>query len=224
MNAEMVYEYISNWLEKYPENTDIKVILETKELMEMCHKEMMDNQAKKAGVKSIQTAAKRIIKYAKSSPKEMMWGMFTNTLKDGSKVYCVCDGYRAVRFNDKLPLEEVDAKYDGAFNINEIVKPVPGAVEIKLPDIVDVKLSSKIRANPDDKKDKSIKPVCINKEINLWVNPKFLLDMMECLPNAKAYAYSSKSIIYFKAENGDGILCPINPKSVAIKENKGCEE
>lgn len=220
MKAEMVYEYISNWFEKYPDNMDIKVILETKELMEMCHKEMMDNQAKKAGVKSIQAAARRIIKSAKDTPKEMLWGMFTNTLKDGTKLYCVCDGYRAVRFNDKLPLEEVDTKYDGGFDITNIVKPVDGAVEIKLPDIVDVKLASKVRANPDDKKDKRIKSICINQEINLWVNPKFLLDMMECLPNAKAYAYSSKSIIYFKGENGDGILCPMNPPKTLKKEEE----
>lgn len=210
MKADMIYGYISSWLERYPENTDYKIILETKELMEACRKEMMDDEARRGGVKAIQAAAKRIIKNAKTRPLETLWGMFTNKLSDGSEVYCVCDGFHAVRFKDRLPLEEIEEKYRASeMDMNDIIKPGDWYTEIELPNIVDVKIASKVRARPDDKKDKSIKPLRINKGINLWVNPAYLLDMMECLPGCKAYAGNNKQIIYFKAENGDGCLCPV---------------
>ena len=52
----------------------------------------------------------------------------------------------------------------------------------------------------------------LNEELNLWVNPQYLLNAMECLPDCKAYAANRISPIYFKSENGDGVVMPVNHK------------
>ena len=52
----------------------------------------------------------------------------------------------------------------------------------------------------------------LDEELNLWVNPQYLLNVMECLPDCKAYAANKISPIYFKSENGDGVVMPVNHK------------
>ena len=168
-------------------------------------------EAKKSGNVSIVKAANRIIKNAKSGSHDELKGMFTNKL-NGETVYCVCDGYRAVRFNDKLLLPEVDEKYKGAeFDLTNVCKPSVDAKEIQLPDIADVKVWAKTQKYVEGKK-KYTKPYLLNEEVGVYVNPNYLIDIMECLPNAKVYTASPVSAIYFKAENGDGVLLPCRKK------------
>ena len=52
----------------------------------------------------------------------------------------------------------------------------------------------------------------IDKDLNIWVNSNYLIDMLKCLPNAKVYVVGQLSPIYFEADNGDGILLPVRPK------------
>ena len=214
MKADMVYDYIKRWQATCADKVDFVTLKEMNNLMDLCHKEMLMDEAKSSGTKKIVTAANRIIKNAVAcwKYKEQMHGMFPNTLCDGSVKWCVCDGYHGVRFNDKMALKEADIEGKDVFNLNDICKPVDGAVEIQLPNIVDVKLAVKDGVIKDKKGKKvGMKPYCINTDIPLYVNPQYLLDMMECLPDAKAYAHGSVSIIYFEADNGDGCLCPVNP-------------
>lgn len=210
MKPEIVYEYVQHWLDVASTQHlefNIQCVPEMKELIELCHKEMLDNQAKATGTKTICDAAKRIIKSAKTGKREVLYGMFPNTLRDGSTVWCVCDGYHAVRFKNKMPLDEVDAKFSNQlFDIGKIV--CKSDFEIELPNIVDVKLASKIKTS---EKDKTPKKFCLDAEHNIWCNPRYLLNMMECLPDCKAYAVNSVAPIYFEAENGDGVLLPIRP-------------
>lgn len=212
MKPEIVYEYVQHWLDVAGTQHlefNIKCVPEMKELIELCRKEMLDNQAKASGTKTVCAAAKRIIKSAKAGNREFLYGMFPNTLRDGSTVWCVCDGYHAVRFKDKMDLDEVDAKFsEKLFDMGNIVCKPDGAFEIELPNIVDVKLASK---NKTSEKDKTPKKFCLNAEHNIWVNPQYLLNMMGCLPDCKAYATSSIGTIYFEAENGDGVLLPVRP-------------
>ena len=212
MKPEFVYEYVQRWLNVASTRYlafNIECVPEMIDLIEFCRKEMLENQAKANGTKTICAAAKRIIKSAKAGKREFLYGMFPNTLRDGSTVWCVCDGYHAVRFKDKMPLDEVDSKFSGKlFDMGSIVREPDNAFEIELPNIVDVKLASKIKTS---EKDKAPKKFRLNAEHNIWVNPQYLLNMMECLPDCKAYATSSIGTIYFKAENGDGVLMPVKP-------------
>ena len=56
-------------------------------------------------------------------------------------------------------------------------------------------------------------PYCIDGFI--YVNPQFLLDFMQALPGCEAIRpEDAKHPIYFKSEDGDGILLPVNPATV----------
>ena len=211
MRADVVYEYIKNWKESCGDGLNPAIRYEMDALMSLCKKEMLDNDAKRSGVKTIVSAANRIIKRAKTNQREILHGMFPNTVNFDETLWCVCDGCCAVRFKDKMPLEEVAAKGD-LFNLNNVCMPVNNAVEIQLPSIVDVKLAVKENVVKNSKGKKvGQKPMCVNEEISLYVNPQYLLDMMECLPNAKMYAGNNVSAIYFEADNGDGVLLPVKP-------------
>lgn len=51
-------------------------------------------------------------------------------------------------------------------------------------------------------------------EYEIHLDAQFLLDMLEALPGATVTAsrqQTAKSALYFKAENGDGILLPLRP-------------
>lgn len=184
---------------------------EMEQALKSIESDMRLAEAKKTGNASIVKAANRIIKNAESGVHDELKGMFTNKL-NGETVYCVCDGYRAVRFNDKSLLPEIDEKYKGAeFDLTNVCKPSSGAKEIQLPDIADVKVWAKTQKYVEGKK-KFPKPYLLNEEIGVYVNPNYLIDMMECLPNAKVYAASPVSAIYFKADNGDGVLLPCRKK------------
>lgn len=116
--------------------------------------------------------------------------------------WCVCDTYRAVRFKDKLPLEELSDK-----EIPIDIVRVFGChtknhtIFITLPNMADLKLY--------DKTHKS-EPYLLDATIPVYVDVKFLISMMECLPNARVTTDGkSLSALYFEAENGDGILLPL---------------
>lgn len=216
MKPEIIYEQVNRWYTALNGQIDQQISAEMLQIIELSKTEMLDNVAKKSGDKYIISAAKRIIKNAERVvfDKPEFYGMFINQSKDGSSLYCVCDTYRAVRFNKMMPLQEIDTNNCTPRDLSNICLKVDNAVEIKLPNIVDVKLASKDVVI--DGKKKVPKPYCIDKEIGLWVNPQYLLDMMECLPNAKVYAGNRRQPIYFRADNGDGALCPINHNDCSI--------
>ena len=49
---------------------------------------------------------------------------------------------------------------------------------------------------------------------NVYVNPQYLLDMLQALPGCTCYTDADKvgkAMIYFVADNGDGVLLPVPP-------------
>ena len=169
--------------------------------------------SKKSGTKSIVTAANRIIKNAKSLKKPVLEGMFTNQTRSGDALYCVCDSFVAIRFNEKPLLPEIDEKWHGQeMQLEQIVKPMDGFKEIDLPDISELKVYIKTHKIKEKNNPKKVADYLLDEELNLWVNPQYLLNAMECLPNCKAYAINSVSPIYVEAENGDGCVCPVKHK------------
>ena len=213
MTTEKLYDTIKSWRDScdtaglYLVANDMNITLKQLEA------DMLIEQSKKSGTKSIVTAANRIIKNAESRNKPMLEGMFTNQTRDGSTLYCVCDSYVAIRFNEKPFLPEIDEKYHGQeMQLEQIVKPMDGSKEIALPDISELKVYIKTHKIKEKNNDKKVEDYLLNEELNLWVNPQYLLNAMECLPDCKAYAANRISPIYFKAENGDGVVMPVNHK------------
>ena len=213
MTTERLYDTIKAWRDScdiaglYLVAKDMDVTLKQLEA------DMLIEQSKKSGDKSIVTAANRIIKNGESLKKPLLAGMFTNQTKDGSTLYCVCDSYVAIRFNEKPLLPEIDSKYHGQeMQLEQIVKPMDGSKEITLPDISELKVYIKTHKIKEKNNPKKVADYLLDEELNLWVNPQYLLNVMECLPDCEAYAANRISQIYFKAENGDGVVMPVNHK------------
>ena len=213
MTTEKLYDIIKGWSDSC--NT-AGLYLVTKDMdttLKQLEADMLIEQSKKSGAKSIVTAANRIIKNAESLKKSLLAGMFTNQTRDGSTLYCVCDSYMAIRFNEKPFLPEIDEKYHGQeMQLEQIVKPMDGSKEIALPDISELKVYIKTHKIKEKNNPNKVADYLLNEELNLWVNPQYLLNAMECLPDCKAYAANRISPIYFKAENGDGCVCPVYHK------------
>ena len=213
MTTERLYDTIKGWRDSVITEGMVFTGEEMDNVLKQLEADMLIKKAKKSGTKSIVTAANRIIKNAESLKKPLLAGMFTNQTKDGSTLYCVCDSFVAIRFNDKPFLPEIDSKYHGQeMNLEQIVKPMDGSKEIDLPDISELKVYIKTHKIKEKNNPKKVADYLLNEELNLWVNPQYLLNAMECLPDCKAYAANRISPIYFKAENGDGVVMPVNHK------------
>ena len=214
MTTERLYDTIKVWHDAITIEGMTSMAYEMDNVLKQLESDMLIEQSKKSGTKSIVTAANRIIKNAESLKRSpALEGMFTNQTRDGSTLYCVCDGFVAIRFNEKLLLSEIDAKWHGQeMQLEQIVKPMDGSKEIALPDIRELKVYIKTHKIKEKNNPKKVADYLLNEELNLWVNPQYLLNAMECLTDCKAYAANRISPIYFKAENGDGVVMPVNHK------------
>ena len=213
MTTEKLYDTIKSWRDSCDTAGLYLVANDMNITLKQLESDMLIEQSKKSGTKSIVIAANRIIKNAESLKKPLLAGMFTNQTRDGSTLYCVCDSYVAIRFNEKPLLPEIDEKYHGQeMHLEQIVKPMDGSKEIALPDISELKVYIKTHKIKEKNNPKKVADYLLNEELNLWVNPQYLLNAMECLPDCKAYAANRISPIYFKAENGDGAVMPVNHK------------
>ena len=213
MTTEKLYDIIKTWRDSVTAEGMIVTGTEMNNVLKQLEADMLIEQSKKSGTKSIVTAANRIIKNAELRNKPMLEGMFTNQTKDGSTLYCVCDGFVAIRFNEKPFLPDIDSKYHGQeMNLEYVVNPTDGSKEIALPDLSELKIYIKTHKINEKNNPKKVADYLLNEELNLWVNPQYLLNAMECLPDCKAYAEDRISPIYFKAENGDGVVMPVNHK------------
>ena len=213
MTIERLYDTIKSWSTRIHDEGFLMMENEMLDVLKFLEADMLIEQSKKSGTKSIVTAANRIIKNAELRNKPMLEGMFTNQTRDGSTLYCVCDGYVAIRFNENPRLPEIDEKWHGQeMNLEYVVNPTDGSKEIELPDIGELKIYIKTHQIKEKNNPKKVADYLLNEELNLWVNPQYLLNAMECLPDCKAYAANRISPIYFKAENGDGVVMPVNHK------------
>ena len=213
MTTEKLYDIIKSWSVRIHDEGFLMMENEMLDVLKSLEADMLIEQSKKSGTKSIVTAANRIIKNAESRNKPMLAGMFTNQTRDGSTLYCVCDSYVAIRFNEKPLLPEIDEKYHGQeMQLEQIVKPMDGSKEIALPDISELKVYIKTHKKKEKNNPKKVADYLLDEELKLWVNPQYLRNAMECLPDCKAYAANRISPIYFKAENGDGVVMPVNHK------------
>ena len=214
MTIEKLYDVIKSWRDSVNAEGMIFTGEEMNNVLKQLESDMLIEQSKKSGTKSIVTAANRIIKNAESLKRSsVLVGMFTNQTRDGSTLYCVCDSYVAIRFNEKPLLPEIDSKYHGQeMQLEQIVRPIYDSKEITLPDIDKLKVYIKTHKIKEKNNPKKVEDYLLDDELDLWVNPQYLLNAMECLPDYKAYAANRISPIYFNAENGDGVVMPVNHK------------
>nr|DAM83470.1 MAG TPA: hypothetical protein [Caudoviricetes sp.] len=213
MTTEKSYDIIKSWSIKIHDEGFFMMENEMLDVLKSLESDMLLEQSKKSGTKSIVTAANRILKNAESRKCPVLEGMFENKDKYGETKYCVCDGFVAIRFNEKPLLPEIVEEWRGQeMQLEYIVKPMDGAKEITLPDIGELKVYIKTHKIKEKNNPKKVADYLLDEELNLWVNPQYLLNAMECLPDCKAYAANKFGPIYLKAENGDGVVMPVNHK------------
>ena len=213
MTTEKLYDTIKSWRDSCNTAGLYLVGKDMDATLKQLETDMLIEQSKKSGIKSIVTAANRIIKNAESTGREMLMGMFTNKTRDGSTLYCVCDSFVVIRFNERPLLPEIDEKWHGQeMQLENIVRKPDFSKEIVLPDIGELKVFIKTHKIKEKNNPKKVADYLLDEELNLWVNPQYLLNAMECLPDCKAYAANSISPIYVTAENGDGCVCPVKHK------------
>lgn len=213
MKVDELYVLIGNWRKEMEEVGKMGCVAEMGQVMLELREDMYASEQKSAGKsgKAIVSAAKRIVKSAKATKRDNISGVFVNIDKDGTEHWCVCDYCVGVRFNEPIPLEAVDTSKCMPFDMSQVCRMHDNAKELDLPSLAEVKVYAKTnRATGNRKGSTRPKPMKIDAEIGLWVNPELLINIMECLPNAKAWATTSKGTIYFKADNGDGVLMPVN--------------
>ena len=132
---------------------------------------------------------------------------------------CICDGYRAFRLNEALPLEERPADAGDPLNLDKVfpdickgyaATPLPSAKEVKA--FIALERAAKGR-----------------KATPLWdfgkgkpaVNAAYLIDLLNVLPDATEIYYGGPcSPLYAKSERGDAVLLPVKAES---KKNEYAE-
>ena len=145
-------------------------------------------------------AAKDILKAANKGYRDVCKGAW---IANGKQI--VTDCYRALRFNEPLELPALPENFD-PFNIeqtfsgayaNEHEYPLPSIGELK----TFITMEKTKHYHEGIQYD-------IGDDYPL-VNAEYLLTMISGLKNCKAYFANAIMPIYFKGENGDGLLTPI---------------
>lgn len=167
---------------------------------------------KKVSSASVVSAVKRMVKAAVAGHNRLLQGM---VYQHG--LYCVCDSNRIVRLHDDVTsvphIENTPATPDLA----KLVKPAADANFDKL----DLPAESDLKAYIARCKAAAGNSYTYSYQLaeNVFVNPQYLLDMLQALPGCECFIdpdKAGKGMIYFAAENGDGVLLPVNPGTAHI--------
>ena len=126
---------------------------------------------------------------------------------------CACDGYRAYRLN--VPVAGVpDIEAEKAIDLDRIFPTtIDESKALDLPALADVRAM----IDEDKRHEKRGEEASYlftfgtsdNGELLPAVNIKYLADMLQMFPNARAYYSTPVSPIVFKDENGDALLLPV---------------
>lgn len=125
-------------------------------------------------------------------------------------MYCVCDGYRILRLHEDVTsvphIDNTTSTPDLADLMKSAYKNM--TEQLVLPEESELKAYiSRCKAVAGNKHTYSYQLA-----ENVYVNPQYLLDMLQALPECECWINSdSKGMIYFIAETGDGVLLPVHP-------------
>lgn len=173
--------------------------------------EIRDECNKASGNGNVGKAAERILRSASRDRRECFHKAYR-----GKKGVLLCDSYRAVRFN--LDTAPVLVEHPERYDYPDIDRIIDGSkyndVPVNVPSLGELRAFIKTeKARLKAKKEKGVR-LKLNEgtETEIHLDAEFLLDMLEALPCATVTASRQRtaiSAIYFKAENGDGVLLPL---------------
>lgn len=221
MTPEKTYQLVCEMLHSYDaasgNNAAEKVISDTSDFLNCFNpfyesaaallldaKTRMDKYTSSASVVS---AVKRIVKAALEGANQSLQGMmFQNGM------YCVCAGYRILRLKEDVACVKHIQATEHTPDLSHLVKDAADTAthQINLPSELDVKTYiARCKAVAGNKHTYSYQ-----LSENVYVNPRYLLDMLQALPGCECWVYAEragKTPIYFNADNGDGVLIPDRP-------------
>ena len=151
---------------------------------------------------------KTVLKIFKNdAPRDLCHAMF----EDAGK-YCACDGYRLLRFSEPLS-SDIPVTFENLNTVKVIGDPAAYTVSLPLPSASDLRKDMKIAKSGH----------CAAGHVHgdgktydfgyglPLVNAAFLLDMLDALPDCKAYCQKDRlnAPVYFVSGENDGLLLTI---------------
>lgn len=138
---------------------------------------------------------------------------------------CVCDGYRAFRLTEPLPLEDRPAEAGDPIDLEKVTPNIlRDHAATPLPDVKEVKAFIAVERAAKGRK---ATPVWDFGEGKPAVDAQYLVDLLNVLPDAREIYYSTAPDgmfcpLYAKSERGDAILLPVRMehKAAQIKAAK----
>lgn len=201
LNSDGLTRAVEKDPRKWTGNTVFPVAAAAAEIMV----EALDGMAAKRTGKTTAAAIKRVYEN-NGTMRPNLYGLF----QSGEK-WAVCDGYRAIMFNNDLPeLPHVTEQQAGG-----IAKSLPGIIEqaakaepLELPTVAELKAWAAAHGGKKALSAGKAKPYIWAGVVG--VNVYYLIDMIQALENCRAYLPESEnSAIYFSGDNGDAILLPV---------------
>ena len=131
---------------------------------------------------------------------------------DGKGRQCVCDGFRAFRLNEALPLEERPADAGEPLNLDKVVPDIRrGYAAAALPGAKEVKAFIALERAAKGRK---VSPVWDFGKDKPAVNAAYLVDLLNVLPDATEIYYGGPfAPLYAKSERGDAVLLPVRSEA-----------
>lgn len=162
----------------------------------------MESMDKKTTARGQLSAVKKFLSDSDARPLyKKMW--------EQGGYYCACDGYKAIRLKSDLPSLPHATPDDGTpLDLEKKFSTCRKDAVLALPTIGELKAF--IAAHK-----KQNKPFLLDGCV--LVNPEYLLAAMQALPGATFYKPANYySPVYFKSDDGDGILLPVKPSAEQI--------
>ena len=221
MTPEKTYQHVCEMLHSYDSATGndaaAKVISDPSDFLR-CFNPFYESAAallldarermdKKASPASVVSAVKRMTKAAVAGRNRLLQGMVCQ-----KGLYCVCDGYRILRLKEDVTSVPHIENTPDTPDLANLMKQAIDARYMKL----DLPAESDLKAYIARCKAATGNKHTYSYQLaeNVYVNPQYLLDMLQALPECACYTDADKvgkAVIYFVAENGDGVLLPVNP-------------
>lgn len=157
-------------------------------------------------------AAKTISALLKAARKDCGKTALHYAWIDGKSRQCVCDGYRAFRLNEALPLEERPADAGDPINLDKVVPDIrKGYAAAALPGAKEVKAFIALERAAKGRK---VSPVWDFGKDKPAVNAAYLVDLLNVLPDATEIYYGGPfAPLYAKSERGDAVLLPVRSEA-----------
>lgn len=132
---------------------------------------------------------------------------------DANGRQCVCDGYRAFRLTEALPLEERPDDVGDPMNLDKVFPNLNDYATMPLPSMQEVKAHIALeRAKYGRRYSREASKVWDFGEYKPAVNSRYLLDLLTVLPDATEIYYKPTNmcaLLYAKSERGEALLCPV---------------